>query len=68
MDQMSVNIENGGAIVFGMNDVVVPEFVVQRASHAVFLGNPRFYAASLEGLVELSDKMKTPADVAARRA
>ena len=33
VDQMAVDVEDGGAIVFGMDDVVVPEFVVERACH-----------------------------------
>jgi hypothetical protein len=37
MDQMAVNVEQGSAIVFGMDDVLVPEFVVKSASHRVSL-------------------------------
>jgi hypothetical protein len=32
---MPVDIENGGAIVFGVDDMIVPKFVVKGASHGV---------------------------------
>jgi hypothetical protein len=33
MDQMAVDVQNGGAVFFGVNDVLVPDFVVEGASH-----------------------------------
>ena len=32
MHQMAVDVEQGGAVFFGVDNVLVPEFVVQRAS------------------------------------
>ena len=33
--EVAVDVEDGGAIVFGVDDVVVPELVVERAGHGV---------------------------------
>jgi hypothetical protein len=32
MHQMAIDVENGGAIVFSVNDVLVPKLVVQSAT------------------------------------
>ena len=40
MYEMAIYVQNGRAVFFGMDDVFVPEFVVECASHMVFLGNP----------------------------
>jgi hypothetical protein len=37
VNQMAVNVEDGRAIVFGVDDVFVPDLVVKRASHEGFL-------------------------------
>ena len=34
MHQMAVDVQNGGAVFFGVDDVFVPNLVVKRASHA----------------------------------
>jgi hypothetical protein len=33
MGEVAVDVEDGGAIVFGVNDMIVPELVVESASH-----------------------------------
>ena len=33
VNQMAVDVQNGGAVFFGVNDVLVPDFVVEGASH-----------------------------------
>jgi hypothetical protein len=33
VNQMAVNVQNGGAVFFGVDDVFVPNFVVKRARH-----------------------------------
>jgi hypothetical protein len=33
MDQVAVNVQDGGAVFFGVDDVFVPNFVVKRAGH-----------------------------------
>jgi hypothetical protein len=33
VDQMAVDVEDGGAVFFGVDDVFVPDFVVQGACH-----------------------------------
>ena len=33
VNQMAVDVEDGGAVFFGVNDVLVPDFVVEGASH-----------------------------------
>ena len=35
MHQVAVNVKHGGAVFFGVDDVFVPDFVVQRAAHGV---------------------------------
>jgi len=37
MHQMPVDVEDGRAVFFGMNDVFIPDFVVKGASHVVSL-------------------------------
>jgi hypothetical protein len=33
--QVAVDVEDGGAVFFGVDDVLVPDLVVQGASHSV---------------------------------
>ena len=35
--QVTIDIEDGGAVFFGVDYVFVPEFVIQRATHECFL-------------------------------
>jgi hypothetical protein len=57
---MAVNVQNGSAVFFGVDDVFVPDFVVEGAAH-VFPLDRVFYSISIL-------KMTSPADVAIRRA
>jgi hypothetical protein len=42
MDEMAVNVKQRSAVVFGMDDVFVPEFVVKGASHRGSLVSVQF--------------------------
>lgn len=47
MHQMAVYVKNGSAVFFGVDNVFVPNLVVQGAGHRVFLlSNPLFYAGA----------------------
>jgi hypothetical protein len=37
VDQVAVNVQDGGAVFFGMDNVFVPNFVVKRACHGASL-------------------------------
>jgi hypothetical protein len=65
MHQMAVDVQDGRAIVFGVDDVFVPKFVVESASHVIF----PWQSVILSGVVQaLHFPCKTPAGVAIRRA
>ena len=36
MHQVAVDVQNGGAVFFGVDDVFVPDFVVEGAAHGVY--------------------------------
>jgi hypothetical protein len=44
---MAVYVKNGSAVFFGVDDVFVPNLVIQGAGHGVFLlSNRLFYAGA----------------------
>ena len=51
MHQMAVNVENGGAIFFGVDDVFVPEFVVKGVSHMIIPWQSVILSGSAQTLV-----------------
>jgi hypothetical protein len=44
---VAVNVEHGGAVFFGVDNVFVPDLVVERAWHVLSLNAARYFKRSV---------------------